>query len=428
MATLVAVAIVAAPAIVSVGRSDDRSLYTADELIAIACHTSPLTAPPADATNRVADDPRAAALGQFLFFDRHLSINNKFSCASCHKPERVFTDGRALAKTLAIGTRNTPTLLNAADNRWFFWDGRADSMWAQVLHVAENPREFGNDRLHLAHVVNDDAPLHHAYEKIFGALPPLSNMARFPAHGRPAAQRRLAVARIWRHMSDADRDAVNRVFSNLGKAIAAYERRLIRRNSPFDQFATALRTGDVAGQAVLSPAAKRGLKLFVGRGRCDLCHSGPDFTDSAFHNVGLPVRAGAVADSGREAGIRQLTADPFNAAGHYSDRPHGRMAKRLAFLPAPNAMRGAFKTPTLRNVARTPPYLHDGRHATLDRVIELYAKGKAAIHGKLVGKREGTLDLIPHFTRTEIADLGAFLKTLNSAPLPRALTQPPAHP
>ncbi len=274
----------------------------------------------------------------------------------------------------------------------------------------------------------EEPDLHRAYESIFGTSPPLSDMRRFPAFARPTALPKSAALQAWQHMSDSDRDAVNRLFSNIGKAIAAYERRLIGRNSPFDRYAAALRTGDTAGQALLSPAAKRGLKLFIGRGQCELCHSGPDFSDGEFHNVGLPVVDAAAPDVGREDGILQLAANPFNAAGRYSDRRDGTTAKRLAFLPAPVSMRGAFKTPTLRNVARTAPYLHDGRFNTLEQVVQLYADGKAARHGEFVGDREGTLDLIPHFTQGEVADLVAFLDTLDSAPLPSTLTRQPPSP
>jgi cytochrome c peroxidase len=414
--------------LVGSAHADDHNLYTTEELSAIARHVAPPTAPPGDPTNRFADNVRAAALGQFLFFDTRFSADGKFSCASCHQPARAFTEGRALAKALAVGTRNTPTLLNAAYNNWFFWDGRTDSMWAQVLQVIENPREFGGDRVAVAHTIYNDAALHRAYENLFGRLPALSDKQRFPAHARPDAPAQPAAAGAWRAMSSADRDACNRIFSNVGKAIAAYERHLVNRDSPFDRYARALRSGDSSSQSLLSPAAKRGLKLFVGRGQCELCHSGPNFTDGQFHNVGLPVLTGAAPDPGREEGIRELKANPFNAAGRYSDQPHGSNARRLEYLPAPDAMRGAFKTPTLRNVARTAPYLHDGRFATLRQVVQFYADGKAASRGKLVGEREGTLNLIPHFTPAEVTDLVAFLKTLDSTPPPPALTRQPALP
>lgn len=138
--------------------------------------------------------------------------------------------------------------------------------------------------------------------------------------------------------------------------------------------------------------------------------------------------AGEAVDTDRAGGIRSLKANPFNAAGRYSDQRHGQAAKRLNFLPPAKSMLGAFKTPTLRNVVRTAPYAHDGRFTKLTQVMQFYAKGKAASHGHLVGKREGTLMLVPHFTASEISDLVAFLRTLNSAPLSKALITASAHP
>lgn len=401
--------------------------FTPANLAAIQRHTATSTRPPPDPTDRVANDPRAAALGQYLFFDRQLSGDDKFSCSSCHQPAHAFTDRRRFGKAIGTDARNTPTVLNAADNHWFFLDGRADTMWSQSLDVIENPLELGNDRTHLAHTVYSDRELRRAYVSIFGPMPPLSDMARFPEHATPAAPASSAKARAWRHMSPADRVSVNRVFSNIGKAIEAYERRLIVRDSPFDRYAAALHSGNRAGLKLLSPAAQRGLKLFVGRARCELCHSGKDFTDDAFHNLGLPELSGEAPDIGREVGIRELLKSAFNAAGRYSDAPHGRLAQRLQFLPSPKSMRGAFKTPTLRNVALTAPYVHDGRFATLSQVLEFYAKGPPK-GAKLIGTREGTLALIPHLTATQIDDLVAFLETLNSAPLPHALTTAPVHP
>jgi cytochrome c peroxidase len=408
-------------------RADDRQLYNPDELAAILRHAAPVSPLP-DATNKVADDLRAAKLGQFLFFDTRLSSKARFSCASCHHVDRAFTDGRKVAEAIAVGTRNTPTLLNAANSQWFFLDGRADTMWAQVLQVIENPREFDGDRLAVAHTIAGDPALRQAYEEVFGKLPPLSDHVRFPLHASPTGAERSPLKRAWDGMTEADKHAVNRVFSNVGKAIAAYERRLVSHGSPFDRYAEALRTGDVAGQRVLSPAAKRGLKLFVGAGQCELCHSGPNFTDGQFHNLGLPILAAAEVDDGRESGITSLLSNPFNAAGSYSDQPSGQSAQRLKFLPSPEAMRGTFKTPTLRNVALTGPYFHDGRFDTLAQVVKFYADGRKATRGRSVGTREGTLDLIPQFTSAEMADLVAFLRTLSSPLLPEVLRTPPAMP
>jgi cytochrome c peroxidase len=407
--------------------ADDRALYTPAELAAIFRH-SPLGTPSVAGTDRVANDPRAAVFGQSLFFDPDFSANDKISCASCHQPSHAFTDGREVAKGLGLGTRHTPTLLDVAFNHWYFWDGRTDSLWSQALQPFENPREFGGDRLHIVHVVADDPALRQAYRQLFGPLPPLSDEKRFPVHARPDANAKLPVAKAWAAMAPADRLAVDRMFSNLGKAIEAYERKLVSGNSPFDRYVEGLRTGDPAEQTALSPAAKRGLKLFVGAANCELCHSGPDFTDGQFHNIGLPLLPGETADPGRAAGIRAVAADPFNGTGRFSDDPKGAAKDRLAFLPPPAAQLGAFKTPSLRDVALTAPYMHDGRFAGLAQVLDFYAEGKAASRGRLVGAREATLDLIPPLTAGQKADLIAFLNSLTGASLPRTLLQPPPRP
>jgi cytochrome c peroxidase len=405
----------------------DRDRYTADQLAAILRH-SPLSRLPPGATDGVADSAPAAALGQFLFFDTALSADGKVACATCHQPARGFTDGRTLAKGIAVGTRNTPTLLDAAYNHWFFLDGRTDSLWSQALQPLENAREFGSDRLHVAHLVAADPALRGAYERVFGALPSLADEARFPAHARPGPAPPDALARAWQAMAPADQTAVNRLFSNLGKAIEAYERKLVGSFSPFDAYVAGLRRGDLATAAAIPPAAKRGLLLFVGAGNCDVCHSGPLFSDGQFHNLGLPLLPGEVPDAGRADGIVAVRADIFNAAGRFSDNPSDAAKQQLEYLPPPQSQLGAFKTPTLRNAAVTGPYMHDGRFASLAQVMRFYAEGKAASRGRLVGSREATLDLVPPLTTAQQADLIAFLGTLSDAPLPRGLTTPPGRP
>ena len=407
--------------------ADDRSQYTSTQLALVLSH-APLGPLPPDPTDRVANSPRAAHFGQYLFFDRSFSPNDQVSCESCHQPAHAFTDGRAIAKGLALGTRNAPTVLNAAYSHWYFWDGRADSEWAQALQPFENPREVGTDRLHVLHAIAGNAALRTAYQRIFGALPQLSDMARFPAHARPDANPKSALAIAWAHMKPQDRYAADRAFSNLGKAIEAYERELVGSTSPFDRYVAALRMDDVAGENVISSAAKRGLKLFVGAGNCELCHSGADFSDGQFHNIGLPLLAGETPDDGRSDGITLVSANPFNAAGPFSDDRSGAAATQLQYLPAPATQLGAFKTPSLRNVAVTGPYMHDGRFATLKAVLAFYAEGKSASKGRLVGKREATANLIPPLTAAQQADLIAFLKTLTNAPPPTALTHQPSGP
>jgi cytochrome c peroxidase len=422
---LIAAGLVAAATLGRAAAVGDRALYTPDELAAIYRH-SPLGPPPPDPTDRVAGDAAAAAFGQALFFTKAFSANGRIGCVTCHQPARAFTDGRAVAQGLAAGTRHTPSLLNAAYNHWYFWDGRADSLWSQALQPWENPKEAGGDRLHVLHVVARDPALAAAYRRVFGVLPPLADLERFPAHARPDPDPALAVAKAWASMSPADRRAADRAYSNLGKAVEAYDRLLVSGASPFDRYVAALKAGDPVGERAISPAAKRGLKLFVGAGGCELCHSGPFFSDGQFHNLGLPVPPGAGPDPGRAEGIRLVAADPFNAIGAFSDDRGGEAKDRLAYLPKPETQLGAFKTPTLRNVAVAGPYLHDGRFATLARVIRFYAEGKAASRGRLVGVREQSLDLVPHLGAVQQSDLVAFLETLTGAPVPARLTGPPA--
>jgi cytochrome c peroxidase len=406
---------------------DDRVAFTADEILRIY-RRSPLGDLPLDPTNRVADSAPAAALGQFLFFDTNLSANSEVACATCHQPARGFSDGRAVATGLAPGKRNTPTLLNAALNHWFFWDGRADSLWSQALQPLEGPREEGGDRLHIAHRIAADGALSAAYQRVFGKLPPLADTARFPLHARPDPDPRSALAEAWQAMAPADCTEINRVFSNLGKAIEAYERGLVSGLSPFDTYVEGLRTGDSSKTAALSPAAARGLKLFVGAANCGACHTGPALSDGEFHNLGLPLLPGAEPDPGRAEGTTLLRADIFNAAGTFSDQPTVTAKQRLGFLPPPQSQLGAFKTPTLRNVALTAPYMHDGRFGTLPEVLEFYAQGKAASHGRLLGTRDANLTLVPALTPDQRADLLAFLMALTGASPPPALTEPPREP
>jgi cytochrome c peroxidase len=406
---------------------DDRVIFTADELARIY-RRSPLGELPADPTNGVADSALAAALGQFLFFDTRLSANGEVACATCHQPARGFSDGRALAKGLAAGRRNTPSLLNVALNHWFFWDGRADSLWSQALQPLEGPREAGGDRLNIAHLVAADAALGAAYQRVFGALPPLADTGRFPPHGRPDPDPGSPMAEAWQAMTMADRTAVNRVFSNLGKAIEAYERKLISGAAPFDTYVEGRRIGDSSKEAALSPAAARGLKLFVGAANCHACHTGPALSDGEFHNLGLPLLPGEEPDPGRAGGMRLLRADVFNAASPFSDEPAGTAKLRLGILPAPQSQLGAFKTPSLRNVALTAPYMHDGRFADLPEVLEFYAAPKAASPLNLVGTRDANLTLVPHLTTEESADLVAFLQALTGTPPPPSLTEPPPEP
>ncbi|WP_152032939.1 cytochrome-c peroxidase [Gallaecimonas mangrovi] len=396
--------------------------YTKAELQSIY-RLSPLPKAPALPKDSLLANAKTALLGQHFFYDKRFSGNGNEACSSCHQPNHAFTDGLPIAKGMGTGTRNAPTVLNAALNDWQFWDGCADSLWEQALQPMENPVEAGTDRLHVLHVIASDPQLRKHYQLVFGPLPQgVNDLARFPAHARPDKNPHSALNRAWAAMSAKDQMAANLVFSHVGKAIEAYERKLVIGQSPFDRFVTALKQHQPT-KGFLSAAAKRGLKLFVGKGQCTDCHSGPMLSDGQFHNLGLAVRD--FHDTGREAGISQLKGDVFNAKGPFADAADAKARQRLQFLPPATSQLGSFKTPSLRNVALTAPYMHDGRFATLQAVMAFYAKGKAGIKGHYLGKRDGTADLVPPLSKQQQADLIAFLDTLNSAPLSAKLTKAP---
>ncbi|MEE8169823.1 MAG: cytochrome c peroxidase [Phycisphaerae bacterium] len=400
--------------------------YTDRELRRIRQH-SPLPDAPRDSTNRVSDDPAAARLGQFLFFDTRLSANERVACVTCHVPDKGFADGRPLAKGLDTMTRHSPTLLNAVHNRWFFWDGRVDSLWAQAVGPIEHPKEHGFSRLGTAHLVGRDPRLRRAYETLFGALPDLSDGDRFPPAGRPAPDDPTHPHHVaWSGMTPDDRATVTRIYVNIAKAIAAYVARLTGGTAPFDVFVEGLRLNDPEKTSAISAAAQRGLKLFVGRANCRLCHSGPMFSDGEFHNTRVaPREGGPTADAGRFAGVDRVLADPFNAAGEYSDDRSAAARAKLDFLTNTPDNWGRFKTPSLRNVALTAPYMHQGQFATLREVLHYYS----TLEGALPPGHHRESILAPlGLTAGETDDLLAFLETLTEAPVAESLRAAPSSP
>ena len=385
---------------------------------------SPLPEPPLDETNRFDGDPRAEALGRFLFFDAALSRDGTIACSTCHDPALAFSDGKPVAIGLGEGTRRTPSLLNAAYGRWYYHDGRADTLWSQALKPLEAPHEMGGDRVAIARRVHADQALRRAVEVLRGPLPALDDEARFPAHARPdPSSPKASHAVAWAAMAEADREAINRLFSDLGKFLAAFERRLVSRDSAFDRFVEGLREDDGAKRAALSASAQRGVALYLGRGRCRLCHNGPNFTDGEFHSLGLAARGGGMPeDAGRYEGVPQLLADEFNAAGDYSDAPDGARARQLRGLLAGPANWGEFKTPSLRDVDRRAPYMHAGQFGELAEVLNFYStlEGAAPLHQH----QEQVLTPL-ELDERELGDLGAFLRSLRGAPLGEAWTTPP---
>ncbi len=395
--------------------------FTPEELRAVL-KLSPLPDPPPDPTNEFADDPRAARLGQYLFFDQRFSASGDVACSTCHQPELAFADGKPFGEARGkSGTpleRHTLSLYNVAYQRWWFWDGRADTLWSQALRPLEDPREHATSRLAIAHALDDDRRLKGAYETIFGPLPELGAESRFPRSGRPGDPE-------WAAMAPADQLAIDRVFVNFGKALAAYERRLLSRSAPFDDFIAGVRSGNLDQQRTLSPLAREGLRLFVGEARCVLCHSGPTFSDREFHDNRVPTRSGEPRrDAGRHGGVPIVLADPFNGIGGFSDAPEGASQDKLRYLLRTGDGWSEFKTPTLRNVAQSPPYMHQGQFATLDDVLEYYNTLEQAVPSH---SPERTLSPI-RLSAEALSALREFLLSLTDVRLDAALLRQPETP
>lgn len=325
---------------------------------------------PADPSNAVADDPEAAALGKDLFFDERLSGNGEVACATCHLPDRQFQDGIPLARGVGETARRTMPIAGTAYSPWMFWDGRADSQWAQALGPLENPAEHGSDRDSIIRIVSQ----YHgdAYEDVFGAAP--------------------------------DAVPVDRAFSNIGKAIAAFERTILPGPSRFDEFADALTSGEDPG--ILTEAEQEGLRLFIGKAGCINCHNGPLFTDQYFHNTGVPAAEGLSADLGRAAATNTVRNDPFNCLGPYSDAGQEECSELQFMQEGGEEFVRAYKTPSLRDVTLRPPYMHAGQISTLAEVVAHYSVAPEAPMGHS--------ELAPlHLSQKEQANIVAFLGTLN---------------
>ena len=270
--------------------------------------------------------PGKIALGRDLFNDTRLSGDGTRSCATCHQPDKAFADGVARFAGLRGHRldRNTPGLINIGFARRVFIDGRAASLEEQALGPITSPDEMGRAPGHAVDLIRADPRYRARFKEVFGAS-----------------------------VSEA----------NVAKALAAFQRTLVSGVAPFDRWAA----GDVGA---ISPAAARGFAVFAGRGKCLSCHSGANFTDDKFHNVGLPG-----TDPGRGA-----------ITGRARDTH-------------------AFRTPSLREIGRTAPYMHDGSLASLEAVVDHYSDD---------------IKRLPHtpraagLNRDEKADLVAFLRTLQS--------------
>jgi cytochrome c peroxidase len=428
---------------------------------------SPLP-PPADASNAVADDPRAAALGQALFFDpgfsgRLLDSDNgapdnmegfvhnslgfqgesgRVSCASCHVPGDGFSDTRTVHQQISLAAgwtnRRTPSVLDVGHASLVMWDGRFDSLQRQVLGVIESPLEANSSRLYFAQEIarRYAAP----YEELFGSDPRVVLGEDYPQLAGDTTGCQLELSSFttpdatcsegtlhgvpgdgaeYDSLTDEQKRTVTRIAMNAGKAIAAYERLLSCGTSRFDAFFR----GD---EDALDESEQRGAALFVGKAGCVSCHSGPFFSDQQFHNVGLPPAMVATAfllgvdDPGAMLGLETVMTDPLNVAGEFSDGDDGRLPKSVA-----PEMLGAFRTPMLRCVSRRPSFMHIASLRSLREVVEFFNEGGqpdgAATPG-VVGHDE----LEPlGLTEPQIDDLVAFLEALDGEGPPAALLTDP---
>jgi cytochrome c peroxidase len=386
-------------AALTLGGCGEPDFTEAEKAMIASLSLSALPPLPPDPTNRYADLPAAAAFGATLFFEQRLSRDGNVSCATCHLSDRQFQDDRPLAVGVATTNRRTMPLAGVARSPWFFWDGRKDSLWSQALGPLEDAREHAGNRAAYAHFIGKEFA--GRYERIFGPLPDLAGM---PGNAGPLGTEAEKAA--WVSMSADQRASIDRVFANLGKAIAAFERSIAHEPTRFDRFADAVAAGrEPEGEAALSDEEIHGLKLFIGKANCVTCHNGPRFTDHHFHNTGIPAVKGLPEDRGRETAVAQVAADPFNCLGAFRDGGEEACGELSFMVKSGEALKRAYKTPSLRGAATRPPYMHSGQIATLEDVVDHYNTAPA-------GPR-GTTELHPlGLSEREQAALVAFLKTL----------------
>jgi cytochrome c peroxidase len=348
-------------------------------------HTLPQH-PPVDSTNRFADNAQASALGNKLFHDPKLSACGTVACSSCHDG-----DGRTVAKPKADGCnggvtgRNPPTILNVDYNRWFMWDGRADRLWNQAILPMTSPIEMASNAT-IARALLTNSYLGD-YTEVFGKSPEATT-------------------------NDDE------LLANVGKLMQAYERTVNRRNAPFDEDVKrfiAAATVSVA-EAEKDPAYLA-LKTYFRKGQCIACHKGVTMSDNLFHTIG--VKDDGPTSEGQVAAVDALLDWKFNAEGPYSDDRTGTEASRLdgvrSMLDEKRAeMEGAHKTPTLRNVSLTAPYMHTGALNTLEEVVEFYNKGGDE-EGTFKGTRTETIKKL-NLNDEEKAALVKLLESMTGTP------------
>jgi cytochrome c peroxidase len=430
-----------------------------------------LPPPPPDPTNRWADSPAAAALGQRLFFDTGFSGLSRqadslrrptsagrapagqpigISCATCHDLARGGVDVSSVPDNVSVGAGVTDVnalgVVNAAYQKFVFWNGRLRSLWGLNLVVAESDTTLNGTRLQTAQVLatrfSDEV------SAVFApALPDgwAQRVKALPSEGKPGRNRGCQAGDAGEPNGDAydclaapDQALATGLLVVWAKAIAAYERRLVSRNSAFDRFVEA-----GPGSGLLSEAATRGARLFVGKASCIDCHNGPLLSDGDFHNVGVPqtgafvptvqeCTAGSVCDC--VAGVNCFPWGAYNGLTWLRDAgprwlpiiEGGNDDQSAASYPARSLeddLKGAWRTPSLRDVALTAPYMHNGVYRTLEEVIWHYNTGGREVVANAVGTPSAKLKPL-RLGPAEVSDLAEFLKALTGSPLPAELLVP----
>ncbi len=344
-----------------------------------AATAPPLGLPPPPDTPDNPQTPEKIALGDKLFHDKRFSSNGEVSCATCHDAEKAFTDSPLKVSegiNKLTGTRNAPTVVNALYFRTQFWDGRSPSLEDQALHPFLNPVEMGlKDHQPILEVVRTDPDYVAAFKAVFGKTG----------------------------------DAIT--MDEVTKAIAAFERTQISGNSAFDRF---FYGGD---KDALTSLQKQGFDLFVNTGRCVSCHRIEQtqalFTDNRFHNIGVGINdiqkeVPELARTFLEAAYTLKEVD-FKVLSDAKTSEIGRFAVTRGFDDL-----GSFKTPTLRNIAVTAPYMHDGSIKTLREVVVHYNNGGVTNEGDPVNDfLSGGIRPL-NLTDSEIDALVAFMEALTS--------------
>ncbi|HEY5974622.1 MAG TPA: cytochrome c peroxidase [Geobacteraceae bacterium] len=332
----------------------------------------PLGLPPVPAPADNPQTPEKIALGKRLYEDKRFSGDGTVSCATCHDPAKGFSDGKSVAEGIRSqkGTRNSPTVINAAYYTSQFWDGRRATLEEQAKDPFTNPIEHGlKSHEPILQTIRGDVTYPAEFKKVFGISP-----------------QQLTIDHVV-------------------KAIAAFERTVVAGDSPFDRYQYG---GD---PTAMSAAAIRGLALYRVKARCQDCHTigqtEATFIDNKFHNVGVGFKRIGGKFMAAANAFRKAKQEGKNVDESVLTSAETSELGRFVVTLRPADI-GAFKTPTLRNVAITGPYMHDGSIATLAEVVELYDKGGEA--NPLLDSGIRQLNLTPQ----EKADLVEFMKALTS--------------